>query len=89
MAYGTMISYFIVLVYRQIKVESLFGYKANSKKMYLICIFLMIVSVIASLGSKFFYIVAVIFMVISLFLFKEECKIVINHITTIVGRKRR
>ena len=57
-AYGTMVSYFIVLVYRQIRIKDLIRFQYDKKKFYTTCMLLMITGLIVSFEIPFYYVIS-------------------------------
>lgn len=59
-AYGTMLSYFIVLVYRMLKTKELIELTINTRKMYAMCLFLMISATLTSIQCLGYSIITIL-----------------------------
>ena len=71
-AYGTMFSYFIVLVYRQVKVQELLPLRINKGKIYLVSILLMSAATIISSKLPWQYLITLVFFAFSLILYRKN-----------------
>lgn len=71
-AYGTMISYFIVLIYRHIKIRELISFEVNLKKMYGTCILVMLAAVLTSLKTPGFIICSLIALAVTMVMYRRE-----------------
>ena len=86
-AYGTMVSYFIVLVYRQIKIKELIDFKFDQFKLYLTCALLMGAGIIISFKTPFYYLYSIGAFIIVLALYKSEYMEVFMMTKNIIKRK--
>ena len=79
-AYGTMISYFIVMIYRHIKINELIDFKTEVIKMYFICCLLMLASTIISLKIRESIVVTALFFFITIFIYGKNIVSIIQEL---------
>ena len=71
-AYGTMISYFIILIYRQIKIKELIDFRYNSLKLYLSCTLLMVAGVVVSFDVPYYYVVSILAFAVAIIIHRHD-----------------
>ncbi len=81
-AYGTMISYFIVLVYRQHVIKGLIDFKYDALKLYLTCGLLMGSGIAISFDIPFYYVISILAFGVVILLYRKDYV----EITTKVGK---
>lgn len=86
-AYGTMISYFVVLVYRQIKIKELIDFRYDSIKLYITCGILMGAGLIVSFKIPFYYLYSIGAFIIALGLYKNDYKDLLKMAIGVIIRK--
>lgn len=86
-AYGTMISYFVVLVYRQIKIKELIDFRYDSIKLYLTCGLLMGTGITVSLKVPLYYLYSVGAFIAVLVLYKNDYMELLRIIAGIIRSK--
>ena len=67
-----MISYFIVLIYRHVKVKELIDFKYDSFKFYLTCGLLMGSGILVSFNVPYYYVYSAGFFLIVLIIFRKD-----------------
>ena len=86
-AYGTMISYFVVLVYRQIKTKELIDLSYNRFKMYATCGLLMAAGTVVSLDVPFYYLYSIGAFSLVVILFRREYFELLRSATGLIKKK--
>lgn len=81
-AYGTMISYFIVLIYRQHVIKGLINLQYNALKLYLTCGLLMGSGIAISFEVPFYYMISIIAFSLVILIYRKDYV----EIATTVGR---
>lgn len=87
-AYGTMVSYFIVLVYRMVKSQELINLKINKLKMYLMCLLLMVAATVTSIEMPGYQIITSLFFAVGLLIYKNEIQQITCGILQILTQGR-
>lgn len=91
-AYGTMISYFIVLIYRHIKIRELIRFEVNVKKMYGACAFVMLAAVLTALKVPGFSYYSLAVFAVTVFMYRREILSIANDLLKTLksklGKKR-
>lgn len=88
-AYGTMISYFIVLVYRQIKIKELIEFKYDSFKLYITCGLLMATGMIISFNVPFYYLISILAFAIVLVMYRKDYMEIVSMVRSLIVAKLR
>lgn len=88
-AYGTMISYFIVLVYRQIRIKDLIKFQYNKRKFYTTCILLMGTGLIVSFKTPFYYLISLVALGFVVVLYWDDYMELIRTLYAIVSKRTK
>lgn len=79
-AYGTMISYFIVLVYRMIKTKELMQIMIDKCKLYTMCCLMMIAATLTAVEIPGYHAITIMFLLVGLLAYKIEMKKIIIEV---------
>lgn len=87
-AIGTMLSFFILMLYRQYKVKQLMAIKYY-KRNILAFVFLIVGAVWTSVIQKYYYIFGAAILIICILLYRKEIKELIKYLTVLLKMKIR
>ena len=87
-AYGTMISYFIVLVYRMVKTQGLIELTFNKFKLYMMCVLLIVAATVTAVEQPGYLIITVLLFVVSMLAYKSTIQQVVQGIFHMIVRKK-
>lgn len=87
-AYGTMISYFIVLVYRMVKIQGLIKLTVNKVKMYTMCLFLMIAATVTAVEWPGYLIMTVFLLIVGVLAYRSEVQQMVQGILCRIIQKK-
>lgn len=92
-AYGTMISYFIVMVYRHVKIRKLIRFEVDAKKMYGTCASVITAAILTALNVPGFLFYSFLIFVITLIIYRKEILLILNDLknslNTKLGKKQK
>lgn len=86
-AYGTMISYFMVLIYRHIKIRKLIRFSVDIKKMYGTCFLVMGVATITALKLPGYTILTALSFAITFLMYRSTIVSICKDLTTVIKSK--
>ena len=87
-AYGTMISYFIVLVYRMIKVQKLVKIVIDKYKMYTMCCLMMAAATLTAVKMPGYQVITVLLLLVGVLAYKREMQQVTIGIFHMIIKKK-
>ena len=87
-AYGTMISYFIVLVYRMVKTQGLIKLTFSKFKLYMMCVLLMAAATVTAVEQPGYLIITVLLFAVSMLAYRSTIQQVVQGIFHMIARKK-
>ena len=85
-AYGTMLSFFIVMIYRHYKVKQLIDFQVNAKKIYVCFLLLMGSAVVTGFDVPYYYVVVLMAFAVSTAINFNEVKSIISFFIKQINR---
>ena len=87
-AYGTMISYFIVLVYRMVKTQGLIELTFSKFKLYMMCVLLIVAATVTAVEHHGYLTITVLLFAVSMLAYKSTIQQVAQGIFHMIVRKK-
>jgi len=87
-AYGTMISYFIVLVYRMVKTQGLIKLTFSKIKLYLMCVLLIVAATVTAVEQPGYLIITVLLFAVSMLAYKSTIQQVVQGAFHMIAQKK-